>query len=94
MPKRPLPADHKPLAGLPVRMITVGDSAEQIAVHVAGRLGPDRIPVICVPGYNRNMADYADFVRLGGQLLGDNTPIVLVDPKGRGRAIDRPPAEA
>jgi pimeloyl-ACP methyl ester carboxylesterase len=94
MPKRPLPADHKPLAGLPVRMITVGDSAEQIAVHVAGRLGPDRIPVICVPGYNRNMADYADFVRLGGQLLGDNTPIVLVDPKGRGRSSDRPRAEA
>jgi pimeloyl-ACP methyl ester carboxylesterase len=93
MPKRALPADHKPFAGLPVQMITVGDSTEQIAVHVAGRLGPGRIPVICVPGYNRNMADYADFVRLGGQLLPDDAPIVLVDSKGRGRSTDRPRAE-
>lgn len=94
MPKaRAIPADHKPFAGLPVQMVTVGDSSEQIAVHVAGRLGPGRLPVICVPGYNRNMADYADFVRLGGQLLPDTTPIVLVDPKGRGRSSDRPKAE-
>ena len=89
MPKRPLPAEHKPFAALPVTPITVGDSSEQIAVHVAGQLGPDRVPVICVPGYNRNMVDYADFVRLGRQLLPGEAPVVLVDLKGRGRASDR-----
>lgn len=91
MPKpRALPADHTPFAGLPVTMITVGDSSEQMAVHVAGRLGPGRVPVICVPGYNRNMIDYADFARMGSPLLAGNAPIVLVDPKGRGRSADRP----
>jgi len=86
---RALPLDHKPFAGLPVAMITVGDSQEQMAVHVAGRLGPGRVPVICVPGYNRNMADFADFARLGAQLLPDSTPFVLADLKGRGRSTDR-----
>ncbi len=86
---RLLPTDHKQFAGLPVRMVTVGRSAEQIAVHVAGRLGPGRTPVICVSGYNRNMADFAEFARLAAPLLGDRQPLVLVDLKGRGRSGDR-----
>jgi pimeloyl-ACP methyl ester carboxylesterase len=90
---RPLPAEHKPFAGLPVAMITVGPASEQMAVHVAGRLGPGRVPVICVPGYNRNMADYADFARLCAQMLPDLSPFVLVDLKGRGRSANRPHAE-
>lgn len=87
---RPLPTDHKAFLDLPVRMITVGSGGEQMAVHVAGRLGPGRTPVVCVPGYNRNMADYAAFARLAQGLLGATTPIVLIDLKGRGRSTDRP----
>jgi pimeloyl-ACP methyl ester carboxylesterase len=49
--------------------------------------------VVCVAGYNRNMADYRDFLRVGGQLLPDTAPIVLLDLKGRGRSSDRPRAE-
>lgn len=86
---RALPVDHKIFAALPVRMVTVGSAREQMAVHVAGQLGPGRTPVICVAGYNRNMADWSDFVRIGGQALTDATPIVLVDLKGRGRSGDR-----
>ena len=86
---RPLPTDHKHFVGLPARMVTVGSSAEQIAVHIAGRLGPGRTPVICVAGYNRNMADFAEFGRLAAPLLGDRQPLVLVDLKGRGRSGDR-----
>src|SRR5437868_7022669 len=93
MAKRPVPAEHKPFAALPVTPITVGASSEQVAVHVAGQLGPDRVPVICVSGYNRNMVDYADFVRIGRQLLPDAAPVVLVDLKGRGRSSDRPRVE-
>jgi pimeloyl-ACP methyl ester carboxylesterase len=90
---RSVPSDHAPLAGLPVRSVTVGSAGEQVAVHVGGQLGPDRIPVVCVAGYNRNMADYRDFLRVGGQLLPDTAPIVLLDLKGRGRSSDRPRAE-
>ncbi len=89
---RPLPLDHKTFDALPVRMITVGRASEQIAVHVAGQLGPDRVPIVCAPGYNRNMSDYADFARLAGQLMPER-PVVLVDFKGRGRSSDRPRAE-
>ncbi|HEX4297501.1 MAG TPA: alpha/beta fold hydrolase [Devosia sp.] len=85
-----VPPDHKAFAALPVRLVTVGRATEQLAVHAMGRLGPARTPIVCVPGYNRNMADYADFARLAGQLLSDDNPVVLVDLKGRGRSSDRP----
>jgi pimeloyl-ACP methyl ester carboxylesterase len=70
-------------------MISVGHSTERMAVHVSGQLGGGRMPVVAVAGYNRNMADHADFVRLGAQLLPDAVPVVLVDLKGRGRSSDR-----
>lgn len=87
--RRAVPADHQPFAGLPVTMVTVGAADEQMAVHVAGPLGPGTIPLIAVSGYNRNMADHGDFVRLGTQLLPDTSRVVLVDLKGRGRSADR-----
>ena len=89
MKTRPLPADHKDFVALPVRMVTVGNAAEQVAVHVAGQLRPGRVPLVCVAGYNRNMVDWADFVRLARGELRDAIPIVLVDLKGRGRSTDR-----
>lgn len=91
---RPIPTDHKALAALPVRMITVGPAQEQMAVHVSGTLGPGRTPVVCVAGYNRNMADWSDFMRLAAQTLDESTPFVLVDLKGRGRSTDRARAVA
>ena len=91
---RSIPVDHKAFAALPVQMVTVGAAGEQMAVHVAGRLGPNRTPVICVAGYNRNMADWSDFLRLASRMLGEDNPIVLVDLKGRGRSTDRASASA
>lgn len=90
MPQRPLPDDHPAFAALPVTMFTVGASGSAMAVHVAGRLGPGRLPVICVPGYNRNMVDYEPLVRAAARLLDPTHPLVLVDLKGRGRSSDRP----
>jgi pimeloyl-ACP methyl ester carboxylesterase len=90
MPRaRTVPADHKALAALPVRMVTIGAAHEQMAVHIRGTLGPGRTPIVCIAGYNRNMVDWADLLRLAGQGLGDTTPFVLVDLKGRGRSTDR-----
>src|SRR6478735_8023981 len=91
---RTIPADHKTLAALPVQMITVGPARERMAVHVSGELRPGRVPVICVAGYNRNMADWVDFLRLAGARLGAVTPIILADLKGRGRSSDRANAAA
>ena len=84
-----MPADHAPFESLPVTYVTVGSAEERIALHVSRPLGPGQIPVICVPGYNRNMSDYRDFARVAGKLLGEAAPIVLIDPKGRGRSTDR-----
>lgn len=85
---RPIPSDHKVFAALPVAMITVGEPREQMAVHVAGLLGGGRLPLVCLAGYHRNMADFADFVRLMRQLDPEQA-VVLVDLKGRGRSADR-----
>lgn len=90
---RSVPSDHPPLEGLPVRLVTVGSAGETMAIHAGGQLGPDRVPVLCVPGYNRNMADYRDFLRVGRHLLPETAPIVLVDLKGRGRSADRSRAD-
>ncbi|MEO7222892.1 MAG: alpha/beta hydrolase, partial [Devosia sp.] len=74
--------------------VTVGPAREQMAVHVSGTLGPGRTPVVCVAGYNRNMADWSEFLRLAGQALNETTPFILVDLKGRGRSTDRARAAA
>jgi pimeloyl-ACP methyl ester carboxylesterase len=84
---RPIPTDHKPFASLPVQMVTVGRASERMAVHVTSPLLRGRIPVVCVPGYQRNMTDYADFIRLMQQYI--DLPIVAIDLKGRGRSADR-----
>lgn len=86
---RIVPPDHKPFAALPVQLVTVGPAREQMAVHLSGSLLPERTPVVCVAGYQRNMSDYTDFLRLYRQLMGDTAPVVLVDLKGRGRSTDR-----
>jgi pimeloyl-ACP methyl ester carboxylesterase len=86
---RIVPAEHKALAALPVTLVTVGAVGSHVAVHVAGPLGADRIPVVAVPGYHRNMADYAQFARILRLSVGEAQPVVLVDLKGRGRSSDR-----
>ena len=83
---RNYPPDHPPFAALPVRTITIGTGANQLAVHISGRLSSRRVPVICVPGYQRNMTDFTDFIRYFGRLAGESWPVILVDLFGRGRS--------
>ncbi len=87
---RPLPQDHPPFDALPVRYITVGRGRARIAVHVAGRIDEGALPVICVPGYQRNMSDFADFIGQLHRQLEADWPVVLIDLQGRGRSTDRP----
>jgi pimeloyl-ACP methyl ester carboxylesterase len=94
MAVRAFPTDHPPFAALPVRMITVGRADDRLAVHVAGRLTSNRLPLVCLPGYTRNMSDFTAFVALVQRQLGAGWPVVLVDLRGRGRSDDRHDAEA
>ncbi|MEO8883822.1 MAG: alpha/beta hydrolase [Devosia sp.] len=90
MPKAgPITADSSVFAGLPVQRVTLGSGAEHVAVHIAGRLSTGRLPLICVPGYQRNMADFADFVPALHRALETDWPVVLVDLRGRGRSAYR-----
>ncbi|RUT32518.1 alpha/beta hydrolase [Arsenicitalea aurantiaca] len=87
--RRTVPDDYRAFAGLPVEHFTVGPAAERMAVHVSGRLTGDRLPVICVPGYQRNMSDFAEFTTYFQRLMREDWPVVLVDLLGRGRSTDR-----
>lgn len=86
---RSVPADHPAFAALPVTRYAVGPADEYIAVHIAGRLGGGRMPLVCVPGYQRNMADFADLAGNFRAQMGSDWPVVLLDLKGRGRSSDR-----
>ena len=87
--RRSVPPDHPTFQSLAVREIAVGPAAERMAVHVTGRPGIGRPSVVCVPGYQRNMTDFAEFVGLFQRTMGDDWRVVLVDLKGRGRSADR-----
>ncbi len=91
--KRKFPADHPSFVALPVQMVTLGDDDLQAAVHVSGALSSRRIPVVCVPGYQRNMSDFSAFTAYFQRVGGGNWPVVLVDLPGRGRSGDRVRAE-
>lgn len=83
------PDDYRSFAALPVTRYTVGPASEAMAVHVSGRLAIGRIPLVCVPGYQRNMSDFADFANHFHSVFGEDWPVVLIDLKGRGRSSDR-----
>ncbi len=87
-PRTP-PEDLPSFSDLPVTRYTIGPADEQVAVHVVGKLQRGRVPVVCVPGYQRNMTDFVDFARHFQRAFGDDWPVVLIDLKGRGRASDR-----
>lgn len=91
--KRTIPADHPVFSPLPVQMITVGKGNVRAAVHVSGTLSQRRLPVVCVPGYQRNMSDFSAFADYFQRVGGGKWPVVLLDLPGRGRADDRASAD-
>lgn len=75
---------------LPVRMITSGPAGVQVAVHVHGTLRDDILPVVCIPGYVRNMADFRHLPAAINQAPGTRLAFVLLDLPGRGRSTPLP----
>jgi pimeloyl-ACP methyl ester carboxylesterase len=89
---RTIPPDHAAFAGLPITQVTLA-AGLRAAVHVAGRLSQARLPVVCIPGYQRNMSDFTAFADYFRRMGGGEWPVVLLDLPGRGRADDRLRAE-
>lgn len=85
---RSVPADHPAFASLPVTHVPLAGGV-RAAVHVAGQLSHHRLPVVCIPGYQRNMSDFSEFVAYFRRVGGGDWPVVLLDLPGRGRADDR-----
>lgn len=86
--KRLVPGDHKPFSTLAVMMIPTRTAHMAAAVHVAGTLARGVMPVVCLAGLHRNMADFTDFVSYFRRADKDR-PLVLIDLPGRGRSDDR-----
>lgn len=86
MPARSaIPSDLPIFSDLPVHQVRFGNGLD-VAVHVSGTIGPERLPIVCVPGYVRNMTDFTTFMRAQRNLIGQDWPFVLVDLPGRGRS--------
>ena len=86
MPRHPtIPPDLPVFAELPVRHVRFGGDLD-IAVHVSGKLGRSKLPIVCVPGLVRNMTDFADFAVSMRNQLGEDWPLVLIDLPGHGRS--------
>lgn len=89
MAGRDFPDDHPPFRDLPVTMITVAGGDDRVAVHVSGRLASGKVPAVCIPGYQRNMTDYIEFLASFREIAGADWPVVLIDLRGRGRSSHR-----
>jgi pimeloyl-ACP methyl ester carboxylesterase len=71
----------------PVRYLTSGDGARQIAYRMQGDFDdPQKLPIICLAGYQRNMADFSAFAEKFSSFAKRNWPIIRVDLIGRGHA--------
>lgn len=88
--RRKVPDSHLAFSGLPVSFVTLRDARTRCAVHLRGSFAQRRVPLICLPGYHRNMSDFSDFADFFQRLGGGDWPMVLIDLPGRGRSDDRP----
>ena len=86
---KPQPVHDNVFSELGVQMIATGKPGARIAVHTCGVFDGERTPLVCLPGYYRNMLDYLDFVRGFARHVRRDWPIVLLDLQGRGRSSSR-----
>ncbi len=85
--KRATPLPQTPLfSDLPVRTIVCGAAHTRIAVHIHGEIADDVPPIVCLPGYVRNMSDFAALPRAINRLPDTGFAFILIDLPGRGRS--------
>lgn len=78
--------DAPVFSDLPVRRIACGPASAQVAVHIHGTLDDAAAPVVCIPGYVRNMADFAALPLAVNQAPDTGFAFILIDLPGRGRS--------
>lgn len=90
--KRITPVEELPqFADLPIERICVGPAARTLAVSISGDLAAPLLPIVCIPGYVRNMLDFAALRTALGRLPDPSRAVVLLDLAGRGRSPALPP---
>lgn len=79
----------------PAQLMTVRRGTRQIAFRQNGNfVDPSRLPIICLAGYHRNMADFRAFARKFGDFTRKSWPILRIDLVGRGFAPQPPKSES
>ncbi len=87
--KKTPPAPHDAFSALPVRTLNCAGPGLAMAAHLSGRLDDLRTPLVCLPGYCRNMSDFGAFVEQFHRISDKDWPILLLDLPGRGRSSNR-----
>ncbi|WP_417581134.1 alpha/beta fold hydrolase [Pelagibacterium sp.] len=75
---------------LPIRTVVCGAANTSIAVHIHGEIRDDVVPVVCLPGYVRNMSDFASLPRAVNRQPDTDFAFILIDLPGRGRSSRYP----
>ena len=84
--------DLRVFSDLPVTSVQWGRGGTSVAVHCHGTLDESTIPVVCLPGYIRNMSDFASLAPALNRLPETGFCFILLDLPGRGRSNHLPGA--
>lgn len=74
---------------LPLHPVSLRAPECRISVHTRGIFDGSRLPLVCVPGYFRNMTDFEALAKILDSAQFKHWPIVLMDMLGRGRSSNR-----
>lgn len=80
---------HTAFKNLPLQGIGLRAPEHRIAVHTRGQFDGSRLPLVCVPGYFRNMSDFEALAKILDTEQFGHWPVVLIDMLGRGRSSHR-----
>lgn len=83
-------ADLPQFAGMPVSFVCVGHADRMLAVHIHGDLLQTQMPIVCLPGYVRNMLDFSALPAGLGRGTAPVPPLIMIDLAGRGRSAPLP----
>lgn len=82
--------EHAPFSQLPVRHLRCGPHGVGLAVRIVGEISDDVAPVVILPGYIRNMTDFAALSEALKRIPGTDFCFILLDLPGRGRSGNHP----
>lgn len=87
--RAPDPAGPTAFPDLRVRHIACGPAHTSVAVHMQVHHENSGVPVLCIPGYVRNMSDFSALPAAINRLPDTGFRFILIDLPGRGRSAPR-----